>query len=281
MPICGIYKITNQINGKCYIGQSINIKQRWRAHKTKAFSPSNSQYECPLYRAIRKYGLENFSFEVLEECPAEELNQKEQQNVSFFQSNNPSFGYNLTPGGDAQGDKCRKLTELQVKEVQDLLLFSLLSQEEISKKFGVTQRTISSINTGECYFDPKINYPIRSHQEGARVSFLKKGQEISPDNYITKLSDSLFKKCEYCGKNIQHSDNKRFCSQKYAQMASRIVERPSREILKSEIREQPFTSLGKKYSVSDNAVRRWCKTYNLPFKKSEIKSYSDEQWDKI
>ena len=49
----GIYKITNNINGKCYIGQSINIKQRWKGHKKDAFRIVWPYYNYPLYRAIR------------------------------------------------------------------------------------------------------------------------------------------------------------------------------------------------------------------------------------
>ena len=53
--ICGIYKITNLVNNKVYIGQSTNILKRFNAHKSRAFNPKNSQYESHLYRAIRKY----------------------------------------------------------------------------------------------------------------------------------------------------------------------------------------------------------------------------------
>lgn len=58
----GIYKIQNLINGKIYIGQSKNIEKRWLRHKTTAFNKNDHSYNLPLYRAIRKYGLENFSF---------------------------------------------------------------------------------------------------------------------------------------------------------------------------------------------------------------------------
>ena len=75
--LTGIYKITNNINGKSYIGQSVNIQKRFNNHKSAAFNPNNRLYEFPLYRAIRKYGIENFNFEVLEECKKEELNNKE------------------------------------------------------------------------------------------------------------------------------------------------------------------------------------------------------------
>lgn len=61
-----IYKITNKINNNCYIGQSINVKQRWLEHTSTAFLPNRVEYKYPLYRAIRKYGLDNFEFEILE-----------------------------------------------------------------------------------------------------------------------------------------------------------------------------------------------------------------------
>lgn len=51
----GIYKVTNTINDKVYIGQSKNISQRWRVHRYRAFSKSAEDYEKPLYRAIRKW----------------------------------------------------------------------------------------------------------------------------------------------------------------------------------------------------------------------------------
>lgn len=66
-----------------------------------------------------------------------------------------------------------------------------------------------------------------------------------------------------------------------AKIAARKVERPSREELKNMIRTESFLSLGKKFNVSDNAIRKWCKGYNLPFKKKDIQEYSDKDWEKI
>lgn len=90
----GIYKITNTINNKSYIGQSINIASRWAEHKRL----SATKDQRIIYRAIRKYGLENFTFEVLEECQEEELNNREIYWINFFDSF--ENGYNMTYGGD-------------------------------------------------------------------------------------------------------------------------------------------------------------------------------------
>ena len=57
--------------------------------------------------------------------------------------------------------------------------------------------------------------------------------------------------------------------------------KPSREVLKEQIRNTPFTQLGKIYEVSDNAVRKWCKSYNLPSRTTDIKNISDEEWVNI
>lgn len=93
----GIYKITNQINGKVYIGQSIHIKQRWKEHISDAIKEYS---DAPIHRAIRKYGKENFLFEIIEECDQQELNDKERYWISHFNSTVRGNGYNLTYGGD-------------------------------------------------------------------------------------------------------------------------------------------------------------------------------------
>lgn len=72
---CGIYKITNKINGHSYIGQSLNIEQRWTEHK-KCINNTES-WDRSLYKAIRKYGLDNFSWEIIEECSEENLDNRE------------------------------------------------------------------------------------------------------------------------------------------------------------------------------------------------------------
>ena len=63
-----IYKITNLINNKCYIGQTIKTaEQRWKEHQSHAFGSHPNDQNKTLYKAIRKYGLENFTFEVLQD----------------------------------------------------------------------------------------------------------------------------------------------------------------------------------------------------------------------
>ena len=93
----GIYKITNKINNKVYIGQSVNITKRWNTHRRHS-QIKNKDYDKYLYRAFRKYGIENFSFEVIEECPRELLNDRECYYIQLYKSNDDYYGYNETSG---------------------------------------------------------------------------------------------------------------------------------------------------------------------------------------
>lgn len=92
----GIYKITNTIDNKCYIGKSIDLKRRIRKHK--AYLKSESHHNIHLQRAYNKYGLENFKFEIVEVCAEENLDYLE---VFYIQKYNAyENGYNMNLGGE-------------------------------------------------------------------------------------------------------------------------------------------------------------------------------------
>lgn len=107
----GIYKITKKENGKCYIGQSNDIQRRMSEHKTKG-----SSSRIPLDVAIQKYGVDAFTYEVIEECPIEKLNERESYWIEYYNSVNN--GYNCSIGGDQQSVGSQngraKLTESDV-----------------------------------------------------------------------------------------------------------------------------------------------------------------------
>lgn len=97
MRLIGIYKIINLINQKIYIGQFTDIKTRWYEHRWKATHPSNA-YASAFSRAFRKYGEDNFEFEIIELCSVDELDEKERYYIKQYNCLIP-FGYNLLQGG--------------------------------------------------------------------------------------------------------------------------------------------------------------------------------------
>lgn len=95
----GIYKITNLINNKSYIGQSINIEKRWYEHKYKSQCNNDNSFNSILHMAFRKYGIENFKIEVIEELKTpEQLDEKERYYINFYNTITP-YGYNILEGG--------------------------------------------------------------------------------------------------------------------------------------------------------------------------------------
>lgn len=99
------------------------------------------------------------------------------------------------------------------------------------------------------------------------------------ENHINAKPISSIKICKKCGRPLSTKDAE-YC-QTCIHEFQRKCEWPSREELKKLIRSTPFLQIGKKYNVSDNAVRKWCLNYGLPSKKMEIKAISDEDWNNI
>lgn len=94
-----IYKITNIVNNKSYIGKTQKtITQRWKEHCQECYRLQENHR--PLYAAMNKHGIENFSIETLEECPLEILNEREKYWIEYFGSF--KYGYNATIGGDGK-----------------------------------------------------------------------------------------------------------------------------------------------------------------------------------
>lgn len=244
----GIYKITNNLNNKSYIGQSIHIEKRWEEHLYKSSKSSLIQY------VIYKYGKENFTFEILEECLIEELDNKEIFYISLYDTY--FNGYNETTGGQGleKGfNTCLKISKEDLLKIYDLLQNTSTPQKEIAQQFNVGEDVISTINHGKSRRLPNYSYPLRVNYE---------------EHF-----------CCDCGKKLKYYTSIR-CD-KCNKIQQRVVERPDREKLKDLIRNQSFVQIGKLFGVSDNTIRRWCVYYNLPSKKSDIKLYSDDEWQLI
>lgn len=242
----GIYKIENLINNKIYIGQSIHIEKRWSEH-------CQNSSKSLIGQAIKKYGKENFSFQILEEVlDISELNNLETKYIKQFNSLIPN-GYNIKLIDNQEHHQFNTYNFEIFQFIIDDIKNSILTFQEIANKYDLDLSTIYYLNRGDYHTLPNETYPLR------------KVKDVSKKDYF----------CIDCGCLIKTNANRCVSC---AQIAQRKVIRPNREELKQLIRTLPFTKIGEKFGVSDRAIRKWCKVENLPSKVSEIKKYSDADW---
>lgn len=139
----GIYKIENLINGKIYIGQSIDIEKRWSTHVS--ILNQNHHYNPHLQNAWNKYGIENFKFSIIEECTQYELNDREIYWIEQYDSF--KNGYNLTSGGGNTESFSKSVIQFDVNGKEVNRYFSISEAETVT---GVSYSMIS-----ECCSDKR------------------------------------------------------------------------------------------------------------------------------
>ena len=239
--MCGIYKITNLLNNKVYIGQSINILKRWTSHSTEYSNPNSKAYNYALYRAIRKYGINNFSFQIVEICDSTQLDELEKHYIELF--NSFKNGYNENKGGqNIYGHP--KLTEEQVLEIKKKLFTQKYTLTSLSEEYGVHKDTIRDINNGQSWrtVGSFSEYPL----------------------YISYSSPLYEKKkyfCPLCGKEKSPKGTLcRECTNK-KQIKGNY---PDKSQIYQDIKTLGFTGASKIYGVSDNALKKHCVKIGLP-----------------
>lgn len=182
VKMTGIYLITNNINGKIYIGQSIDIKRRYAQHQRsgqpdKYANKNERDSNTPIHLAMQKYGIENFTLSILEQCSKDQLDEKEKYWIKKYNSCNKQIGYNISEGGQdkigAKGEfhSQAKLTQKEVDDIKYKLKNTTLSLTEINKEYPqVTKGILSMINQGHIWIDENEKYPLRVMNSGSKGS---------------------------------------------------------------------------------------------------------------
>ena len=207
-----IYKITNTLNNKCYIGKTTRpVKIRWEEHIRES---KLGRVDIPLYNAFNKYGINNFSFEIVEDnISNDEINNKEKYYIQLFQSMSHANGYNVTEGGDG-GKVFSKLTQEDVNKIIVELSdqSSLLSMDEIGKKYNISKDVIGSINRGESWVNPSLSYPIRKYDTTGLTINKEKYQNIINDiKNTTLLLKDIAKKYDISEGQLTQINNGKYC----------------------------------------------------------------------
>lgn len=178
--IKAIYKITNLLNNKIYIGQSIHPEKRWYEHQQHA---KNQDDKYPIHLAINKYGANNFSFEILEWT--EDYDSEEKRLIHYFNSLVPC-GYNIIEGGHSpiMIGECHPRNTISNEDVLNVikeLKENKLSDKEIAIKYQVSDKVIADINHGYTHKIKNEFYPIR----------VKKGRQQLSEKQIIEIKDLL------------------------------------------------------------------------------------------
>lgn len=217
-----IYLITNKINNHKYVGQTIDPHKRWLEHCRK------SNNSCVIDKAINKYGKENFSFEILEECKTSDANEREIFWIEYYNTYKNKEDYNCHIGGKMQNKEnnpmygkkgfdspLSKITkELSESIYNDRLQNKNLTIYDLSEKYRINTTTISKILRG-------IHWSNKSAENLIKDSFLISGK--------SNKFNLDYKKCEKIYNEYKNNDI-------------------------------TFAELSKKYNIAYNTIRKICKS---------------------
>ena len=144
---CGIYKFENNINHMVYIGQAIDLEERYKKHKKNMKDLSHQE---DFYIGLRKFGWDNFSYEILEsfeEYDFEKINELEDFYVKKFDCLKPN-GYNMVPGG-TNGAGLAKGKSVEQYDLNGNLIAEYYSAHEAERKTGINYSSICACCRGE------------------------------------------------------------------------------------------------------------------------------------
>lgn len=196
----GIYKITNDLNGKCYIGQTIDNKKRWKEHKQYSKYKSNGdKYNYPLANAMRKYGVENFSFEMLEELINDKdlLYEKEKYYYNLYQPE-----YNQVVPEKAEGNQATMKSVCQIdintlevvgtyKSISEASRLLNIGRKNISCTISNTKRNITAAGFYWCYGKDLSSFKAPKPSTNKSKTYRSKVAKIDPNtNEVLAIYES-------------------------------------------------------------------------------------------
>lgn len=182
---CGIYMIHNKINDKKYIGQSKHIFRRWTEHRQ-----DSKTEDTPLYYAIRKYGIEQFDFSILQECDNDQLTILEEYYIDKYNTYVP-YGYNLkVPSNHYTTDNIPS----KYLEIIDLIKNTNKTLVEIGQLYDLSSEQVSRINQGIAWHLDTEQYPLRisynNYDQTQIIPLIKQGYTVKMIGFILGTTEA-------------------------------------------------------------------------------------------
>lgn len=227
------------------------------------------------------------------------------QNNNSFKSVMSALGYNSS-SGDSKAQLLKKIESLGIdishfnnnnkkRKLSDEDIFkedSLVNQSSLRKRYLKKFPPVKcSICGQEPFWNGKPLTLILDHINGKnhdnRFDNLRWvcpncNIQLPTTNRRKKAFGQKYNFCIDCGKKITSKSLRcTECAQKYRKDIAQESKPITREELKTLIRENTFVDIGKQFNVSDNAIRKWCKVFNLPTSRQQIRKTNDEDWEKI
>lgn len=173
IKISGIYIILNIDTQKAYIGQSNNVKYRWRKHKYEL--KSNIHFNSYLQNAYNKYGIDSFEFKILEECDQDIIDEREQYYIDLYKSLNRNFGYNLDSGGNHNKkhskETIEKISRSNLGKKRSLETRERNRQANLGKKLTEEHKRKLSENNGKSMLSKKFTEETKRKMSESKIKY--------------------------------------------------------------------------------------------------------------
>lgn len=184
MQVGKIYLITNDVNSKVYIGQTVqSLNKRFNGHC--CYSKSDRTVNMHIKRAIHKYGKDKFHIKLIEECPLDKLNEREKYWINFYDSYNT--GYNLTLGGqDSNYFNLHRLEDdVDIKKFEQYIIEFKPLAIEVARHFGISKcsvynliKRINNPNLVLNSYNPRKGKTVEDIDKQELISLYKDGWSI-------------------------------------------------------------------------------------------------------
>ena len=225
LPICGVYKIENLINGKVYVGKSKNIGIRWSEHRNEL--NKGIHINSHLQSAWDKYGENSFRFDVIcETIDEEDALKQEEYYIAKYEADKSDLGYNLTKGGqtgyftdesiaNASKAKLGRYNDLSEDDIKRIKIFAycLMNLEEIANIYNVPLSTIRNIVYGTTYkhvfkeinpYIKNVKQQIIDDRNCQILELYDKGYKLFEIRDMLNETQSVVEKCVYKYREISH-----------------------------------------------------------------------------